>query len=282
MIDRVVVTVFPGYFFMSVLCLKSIDKYFHNVPITLIVDDFGLDLWNDFADQYQQYIQATFPTLNICFRRFSELDKVDDANMGGWFRQQLIKLYIDHFVDEENILLIDADVILEELPKLDHVPAIPVLPDPISAGFQLYIQHMLGIDPWLDTKEQNLCASRVPIRYVTRSLIQALRNHVEVLHKKNFLDLHIDLMRQQKIVAYDPAGKTMTMSEFEMLEVFRKYLWKHPLPLRPRMEKFYHTSEKDWKKDRSWFESQAVLVTDQHWHQLQTFGSNPVYQTGNQ
>jgi hypothetical protein len=275
MIDRVVVTVFPGYLFMSVLCLRSIHKYFADTPITIIIDDYGLDCWPNFVEQYQTYISSQFVELDITYRKYSELDGVDEANMGGWFRQQLIKLHVDQFVSEDRILLVDADVILEELPNLNAVPANSWPYTPISAGFHHYIEFMLGIAPWLGTKEENLCASWVPIRFVTRDLIQSLRQHVEQQHNQNFLRLHIDLMKQQQIVAFDPNCETMIMSEFEMLEVFRKYLWTDPLPLQPGIGKFYHTSDKDWNQTRTWFEKQQVQVSDELWDQVQRFGSNP-------
>lgn len=278
MIDRAVITVFPGYCLMSVLCIRSIVKYFSNIPITIIIDDFDLNLWPDFSTQYQQYIISEFEKIDITFANFSYLSGVDDAKMGGWFRQQLIKLHTDIFVDEKNILLIDADVILEENPKLDVIPANVWPSGPINSGFHLYIEFMLGRDPWLGTKNENLCASWVPVRFVTQDLLKALRRHVEQRHGKNFLDLHIDLMKQQKIVAFDPNGKTMIMSEFEMLEVFRRYLWSHPMPIVQGAGAFYHTSEKDWKRQRSWFEDREVSVPDELWHNIKRFGSNQAIQ----
>lgn len=278
MIDRVVVTVFPGYCFMSVLCLRSIQKYFPNTPVSIIIDDFGLDLWPDFCEQYQTFINSQFPEIKFDYRKYSELADVDSANMGGWFRQQLIKLHVDHFVQETHILLVDADVILEELPKLNLVPVNSFPITPISVGFHLYIEFMLGIDPWLGTKEQNLGSSWIPIRYVTRDLLKSLRDHVEQKHKQNFLQLHLDLMRQQKIVAYDPDCKTMVMSEFEMLEVFRRHLWTTSFPLSQDASKFYHTSEKDWHRAKSWFEDRQVVIEDSLWKKMQIFGSNTAIQ----
>lgn len=275
MIDRVVVTAWPGYFFMSVLCIRSIEKHFHNTPITILVDDFDLKLWPDFPEQYQIYLKSQFDKLDIDFQRYSQLTGVNDAGTGGWFRQQLIKLHVDNFVKEENILLVDADVILLEKPTWHAVPATPWPLGPVSKGFQNYIKFMLGIEPFLGTKEQNLCASWVPIRFVTRDLLQSLRDHIEHVHNKNFLQLHIELMQQQKIVAYDSNGLSMVMSEFEMLEVFRRHLWKFPLPFRKFVEEFYHTSKEDWINGKTWFEDQQVLIPDNLWNNLEIFGSNP-------
>ena len=38
-IDRVVITTFPGYFFITKLCIRSIKKYFPHLPIDIIIDD---------------------------------------------------------------------------------------------------------------------------------------------------------------------------------------------------------------------------------------------------
>jgi hypothetical protein len=276
MIERVVVTSFPGYVFMSVLCIRSIQKFLPDIPITVLLDDFGIDTWQAFPKQYQDYLNTQFN--NLEFANFSLLKDVDSARMGGWFRQQLVKLHVDQFVQEHNVLLIDADVVLEETPRIDIVPAIHWPVTPISTGFQLYAKFMLGVDPWLGTPEQNLGSSWVPFRYVTRDLLQALREHVESRHGQNFLQLHIDLMQEQKIVAFDPESKTMIMSEFEMLEVFRKHLWKNPLPLSNGTSRFYHTSQKDWNTEKSWFAKHQVQIDEQIWSKVKVFGSNPAIQ----
>lgn len=278
MIDHIVVTAYPGYFFMSVLCIRSIQQYLPDIPITIIVDDFGLGDWTQYPEQYQNYITSQFPTTEISYRRYSEIPTVDNAQVGGWFRQQLIKLYVDQFVTADRILLIDADVILKEIPGIDTVPAKSWPVTPISIGFHLYVEFMLGIEPWLGTRDQNLGSSWVPVRFVTQDLLQSLRNHVERRHNKNFLELHLELMKQQKIVAFDPECKTMIMSEFEMLEVFRRHLWKQPLPLVEGHSDFYHTSEKDWQLGKTWLESHQVTVEDNLWNQVMLFGSNPAIQ----
>lgn len=282
MIDRVVVTVFPGYCFMSVLCIRSVLEHVPTTPITVIIDDFDLESWPNFVSNYQDFLSQQFCDVDIEFCCYSQLDKIDHANMGGWFRQQLVKLYVDQFVDEDNILLVDADVILQQPPKLDTVPAGSWPYTPISAGFNLYVAYMLNREPWLGTKEQNLSTSWVPVRYVSRQLIQALRRHVEHMHGKDFLDLHIDLMIEKKIVAYDPQGQTMIMSEFELLEVFRKHIWHESLPFSEGAAPFYHTSEKDWQKDIGWFESRNVTVPRSLWESMIRFGSNPVFQMSQQ
>ena len=277
-IDRVVITTFPGYFFITVLCLRSVKKYLSHLPIDIIIDDFDLTHWLTYVSDCQQYLSTEFPDLNLNFKLFSQLSNVDDAKRGGWFRQQLIKLHLDQLVEGDNWLLVDADVIFIDPPKVNTVPVIKNLEaTPVDIGNRYYVQHMLNIkQSYLGLENEYWCASVVPFRFITRDLLIKLRQHVEQIHNKNFLQLQIDLMKTQDIVAYDPAGKSMIMSEFQLIEVFRNRCYESPLPIVVGASQFDHDSIKDWHRVRNWFESREIIVTDQMWQRSQQFGQHHV------
>jgi len=276
-IDRVIVTNHPGYFFISVLCLRSIFEYLDQIPVTILIDDFDLTHWPSFVDNYKKYISQQFPSKNIAFECYSTLDKVNDGNAGGWVRQQLIKLHVDYFVSESNILLIDADVILKEYPNVSWIPARPFPESPTGLGFKLYCKYMLGTELRVGSSEENLGSSWISFRFVSRELLQALRAHVENVHKKNFLNLHIELMQDKKILWYNDTEQTMIMSEFEMLEIFRKHFWKDPLPLRPYASNHFNDNIEDWNREPDWFQNQDVTIDLELWKSSQSFADKRLF-----
>lgn len=271
-IDRVVVTTFPGYFFSTALCIESIKQYVPNVGIDLIIDDFELDQWPDYVQDCKTYIQSQFADVDIQFYQFSQIPTVDRARAGGWFRQQLIKLHLDQIVDTDYWLVIDADVVLKDFPDTNTIPSLPHPPDPISIGNRLYVKHMLDTEiTWLtaETETEFLCVSGIPIRYLSRDLLVSLRSRVEQIHNQNFLEMHLDLIAQQQLVAFDPSAATMVMSEFQLIEYYRNRCYWQPLPLRRGTADFDHTSVKDWNFDCDYFKN--ISTPDQYWKKLMTF-----------
>lgn len=276
-IDRVVITTFTGYFFITVLCLRSVKKYLSHLPIDIIIDDFDLEHWPTYVIDCKQYLSTEFPELDLNFFLFSQLNTVDDAQHGGWFRQQLIKLHLDQLIRDDNWLSVDADVIFNEYPNLNIIPVVRTSADPIDTGNRLYVKYMLGVNkPYLGNSNDHLCASGVPFRYISRQLLQELRQHVEQQHNKNFLQLHLDLMKSGEIVAFDPAMKKMIMSEFQLIEVYRDQFRHDNLTIKIGTSAFDHDSIKDWNRNKSWFESQNVVVPDKYWQFSQTVGQHYV------
>jgi hypothetical protein len=272
-LDRVVVTTFPGYFFSTALCLQSINTHIPDIPIDVVVDDFDLDQWPSYVDDCQQYLTQLFPNRSIEFYRFSQLEHVNRACAGGWFRQQLIKLHLDLLIPQNHWLLIDADVVLLDSPDLTTVPVMPHSPAPIDFGNRSYVQRLLNTPrPWLGEEHEFLCASGIPVRYISRDLLIGLRQHVESVHCCNFLDLHLRGIASQDIVAFDPDGVKPVMSEFQLIEVYRNQYHTHPIPLRRGANNFLHTSIKDWNLPKGHFAS--VPVPDQFWNNVLDFSSS--------
>ena len=278
-IDRIVLTTFPGYFFTQILSLRSIQQYAAGFPIDVIIDDFELRNWTSYVDNCKQYIQESFPDLDITFHRFSDFPGQERVRTGGWFRQQLVKLYLDHFVSGNNWLLVDADVCFEESPRLDTISATcRTDPTPVDIGNRLYINHMLNCEqPWVNDPAEYWCLSSVPYRLIQRELLQSLRQKIESIHNTSVFDLHLHLFETNQLVAFDPESKTMVMSEFQLIEVFRHRYSDKPLPIGLHTaSNFWHTSAKDWEFSRDWFEQQQVPVSNKHWQLSQEFGQRHV------
>ena len=271
-IDRVVVTTFPGYFFSTAKCLQSIQQHVPGAGVDIIIDDFGSATWTDYVLDCQTYLAEHFADLDLQFYQFSQITDVDRARAGGWFRQQLIKLHLDLILPTDCWLVIDADVELKAPPSYNTVPVLPHPPDPIGIGNRLYVKHMFNTDiPWLTAETENkfLCASGIPIRYITRDLLSGLRTRVEQVHNKNFLDLHLDLIAQQQLVAWDSQAEKMIMSEFQLIEYYRNRCYWQALPIQHGAADFAHTSIKDWNLDQTHFDT--VAVPDRYWQKLLAF-----------
>lgn len=277
-IDRIVLTTFPGYFFTQILSLRSIQQYAAGFPIDVIIDDFDLKNWPSYVDDCEQYIKDCFPDLDITFHKFSQFSGMERVKTGGWFRQQLVKLYLDQFVSGDRWLLVDADVCFEEPPRLDTISAIlRTDPTPVDIGNRLYIKYMINTDqPWVNDPDQYWCLSGVPFRPLDRELLQSLRQNIETVHNKDVFNLHLDLFETNQLVAFDPDARTMVMSEFQLIEVFRHRFTNQNLPIGLHASKFSHSSIKDWNFSRDWFEQQHVLVADSHWQSSRTFGQHHV------
>ena len=278
-IDRIVLTTFPGYFFTQILSLRSIQQYAAGFPIDIIIDDLGNRDWKTYPEDCQQYITQCFPDLDITFYKFSDFAGMERVQTGGWFRQQLVKLYLDKFVPGNRWLLVDADVVFTEIPKIELVSAsVRTEATPVDIGNRMYVQYMLDCDkPWVVDESEYWCLSGVPFRLIQRDLLENLRAHIEAVHNTNLFEMHLSLFAENKLVAFDPDSQTMVMSEFQLIEVFRHRYYHTALPIgKSTSSNFEHSSLKDWKFERTWFAEQNVPITDQQWQNSQLFESTHV------
>lgn len=278
-IDRIVLTTFAGYYFTQILCLRSIQQYAAGFPIDIIVDDFEIQHWPTYPADCEQYIRLNFPDLDITFHRFSSFPGMERVKTGGWFRQQLVKLYLDRFVSGNRWLLVDADVVFQEPPNIDVVSAVVRQDhDPISIGNRLYVEKMLACDqPWVVNEHEYWCLSGVPFRLIQRDLLESLREKITQVNNDDLFHMHLNMFEDQSLVAFDSGGTKMIMSEFQLIEIFRHRYYHTPLPIGKHAAScFEHSSIKDWNFDRCYFESRAVPVSDSDWQNSQVFGANRV------
>lgn len=278
-VDRVVLTTFAGYFFSQISCLRSIQQYAAGLPIDIIIDDFDIKHWPDYPVECEKYILENFPSADITFHRFSDLAGLERVRTGGWFRQQLVKLYLDQFVTDNNWLLVDADVTFCQPVRLNTISAsLRTQPTPVDIGNRLYVKYMLDCEtPWVIDPDQYWCLSGVPFRYLNRRLLENVRHRIEAIHGQSTLDLHIGLFDSDSLVAYDPGAKTMIMSEFQLIEIFRHRYSDCALPIGLHTaSNFEHTSIKDWNTERDYFEQKSIAVSDTHWAAIQNFGKHHV------
>lgn len=222
----------------------------------------------------------------------SEVPAIDRCHVGAW-RQQLVKLCLDRYLPGETWLVIDADVIFEQSLDFDFIPVAAfseqhAQTDSTSLGNRLYVKYMLG-GPYekIPIGNNNFAeCSVVPFRQLTRSLLSQIRTHVEKLHQIDFIQLHLDLIQQGKIVGYDPECRSMVMSEFALIEIYRLYFSAHPMPTGNVGQhhtytldlngdyRYRHSSLRDWNLGLEWLQAQGLRITDDQWQMSKLFIKN--------
>lgn len=293
--DSYIITTFPGYFFQTVLCVKSLREHFDTtVPIYILIDDCDIDDWPTFKDDLQNLLTSKGIGYKLIFKNFSDYEHIKNCNV-GWWRQQLVKCLIDFYVDGNEWLIVDADIIFNQHINLDSIPVNVDRHgqrhlDPISVGNQHYVSYFLGIDQNVIYADGMVAsASAVPFRQLNRKLLKNLRYYVEAHINDDFVKHHIDLCNRQEIVGYDPTAKKMVMSEFELIECYRAYISDQPKPIRstasahtycltPSLDQPYrHSSLKDWQLGYDWLQAQGLITNDQYWQKSQEWIKNRPY-----
>lgn len=293
--DCYAITTWPGYCFQTALCIRSILKHFPPRPIHIIVDtkhDTGYPIatpWPDFEQDLKQYIVDQHFDAEIIWHTVGEVAGINQCSV-GWWRQQLVKLCLDQYLPGDSWLVIDADIIFDQPLTFDHVPVkadrlLALEKDSITLGNRRYVQHLLGSNiDHITCDGFPACASAVPFRPLDRSLLIDLRDHVEQRHQQNFVQMHVDMFADQRIVAYDSECASMVMSEFELIEVyrhmtdpqpFRAVHWDHTFCLECTGDYcFRHSSLSDWAIGREWLESQHLQISDELWQKSKQFQEN--------
>jgi hypothetical protein len=128
------------------------------------------------------------------------------------------------------------------------------------------------------------CASAVPFRQLDRKLLTMLRHHVEQIHQQDFVEMHVKMFESQQIVGYDPECRSMVMSEFELIEVyrhmtnpvsFRAVHWDHTFAIECTGDYcFRHSSLSDWAIGREWLQAQRLQISDALWQKSKQFQEN--------
>lgn len=276
-----VVLTFPGHFFQTQLCLRNLRKFFPEITnITFVLDDVDAMSWTSFAkDFYHTATQA----LDIPYQMVmvSSMPAIKQS-VSGWWRQQLVKLTLDTFVADDCWFLVDGDVIFQT--RCDIKQLVPICRKLDDSRWnkmaKRYTQDLLSLDQgglW-DGNAQML-TSPVPFRYLDRQLLQSLRSTVEQKFKRDFVDLHLEWFQNQTIVAdIDPPDRWV-MSEWELIECYRRYVlnqtWPfvdigsgYPIDVKfdaSMSNFFFHSYQRDAEIGHTWFASQGLAVDTATW-----------------
>lgn len=280
----VVTLTFPGHFFQTALSIQSVHRFYNPDKHYIILDDLEQGVWGSYAKDAQEFYGPGYVYLLT-----SDIPKMSQT-LSGWWRQQLIKLTIDQLIDGNEWLLVDGDVVFDSFCEYKNIIPIDTTPlddsnivEPLTVN---YVKKLLGCDKGHLYYDGRPClSSPIPYRYLTEELLVGLRQHVEQRFKKDFVDLHIGWFHDQTIVgAHDDLSK-LSMSEWELIEIFKKEILNdqsHFLPIGPGYSLLMQTSDldishgvyrhgyiRDAQIDKSWFASQGLSLTDTLWKNSQ-------------
>ena len=231
---KIALLTFPGHTFQTTLSVKSVIKFYQPESIYILVDDLASGNWKTYTQDLSLWLASCFPNTTFIFKLYSELDFEDCP--AGWWRAQLIKLYSDKFIDGDEWLLIDGDIVFERVTPLKNItPYTCRTMGQDSAVAQLhanYVKRLLGIEQGhLTVNGEYVATSPVPFRVLSRTMLQGLRDLTESNHQGNLLKLHLQWFRDQTIIAYEDPPTRMIMSEWELIEGYRHYVLKEQLPM---------------------------------------------------
>lgn len=238
-------------------------------------DDLKNLSWQSYSDD----LQNTFRDCVLI--PYSVLAGINKVRV-GWWRQQLIKLYLDEILDDDEWLVVDGDVIFDNLIDPYTIPVFHFNSDHTTVMMGNYVKGLLGIDmPFLEYQNHLATTSSIPWRSLDRELLKQLRRRVSEKHPGDFLENHIKWFLDQTIVGGWPEPSRWVMSEWELIENFRYKIagTQRPLKFTPSYDyhidvemleepTFRHGFVKDPEFDPVWFQTQNI-DTGSHWHKSQ-------------
>lgn len=263
-VEALVITTYPGHFLLTASTIQSYLKHNPKIPVVIIVDDLSNFAWPGYLDDCQElYSHQVIPV--------SYLPGINQYKHAPWYRQQIVKLYLDQLITYNNWLSVDGDICFRE-PLRTQAVFYTVSPGGSTQQKQnAYVQKALGIaSPGIWAYGKQLCVSNPPIRFLTRQLLKNIRQHITQIHQKTLMELHLELM-----------GDQYSVSEWELIENFKTHVLNESCNLVQ-----YHTYQignepkhpaKHWcltcyatdqEVGRTWFEQQDIKVSDSMWAKL--------------
>lgn len=279
-----VVLTFPGHVFQTLLCVRSIQQHFPMVDhFSFVLDDVEQAPWHNFVQDFVHQINAV-SALPFDVYQISQMPGIKTC-VAGWWRQQLVKCCLDQIVPGHEWLVVDGDCVF--LTPCHVRKQIPVTRrhdrhSRFSTMAKNYVRRLLGTSQGhLEQDGEWVCTNAVPFRLLDRTLLTHMRDHVEAVCHGDFLQLHLDWFQDQSIVAdHDPPDR-MCMSEWELIECFRRYVQGHAWPFREvgsgysihyeredipqQQDVFLHAYQWDCEIGRARFDTMQMAMSDAVW-----------------
>jgi len=279
-----VVLTFPGHFFQTKLCVQNLLRHYPEVDqLTFVLDDVEADPWQTFVQDFDWHINQE------CGMPGDIRLVSDTASIGrcvaGWWRQQLVKLTLDQILPDSEWFVVDGDVVFDSRCEIRDVVPVSRRFDATSRWGQMsvaYVREVLGISQGhLNDQDQHVVTSPIPFRYLNGPLLMALRNHVQQRFGKDFVELHLEWFQDQTIVADINPPDRWVMTEWELIESFRRHVQNEIWPfldvgsgyalhidtkdLQQGVNLFRHSYQRDAEIGAAWFEKAGVSVDPEVW-----------------
>lgn len=226
--DHAVILTFPAHYYLTKLCIRSIEKQMPECnKITVLVDDMSELAWPEYGKNCEDFY-SDLHIKTITISQVAEFVPIWEFGFHPWIKQQMIKMHMDLLFDDDEIFFTDGDVIFKS-----HVPymCVPYTNNPEYPGYPMldfYTSEVLKIsdvgifdfEKYKGTFRTDIAAA--PFRDINLKDLKALRRHVESVHQKSFLEVHKEMAAVTKFGGY-------CISEWELIEVFKhKVLGRQP------------------------------------------------------
>lgn len=290
--QRAVIISFPGHFFMTGLCIKSLIEFYPDIEhFTIVYDDLGPWSWSGLDQDYRDYANDISQSLAVTLVPFSNWGKQLARISAGWWRQQCVKMSLDQCVEGDSWFVTDGDIVFES--RIEIIDIVPVhclfsAQDPWCKMAENYTDYMLGLEHCRikDFAGRHCITSSIPFRYVDQELLRSLRQRVEHVHHTDFVTLHADLLDRNEIVAWDASANSMVLHEWDLIEAWRAHHRPDVAKLREigsgyhvfanvaaGHQTYRHASLRDQQIGRAWFEYRGLSVPDELWIKSQRLPS---------
>lgn len=282
--DAIAIINYPGHFVSTLGTIKNFLEITHwRAPIYIFVDDQGpqWEAWENYLEDLDSAVKTNFGNLDVNYVKFSEFGF--PYIWDGWLRQQLVKLNLEKFLPGDLWYVTDGDVRLARIPGPNEIPYnfASTHNTLINAQQHTYITYMLGDVNSLCIAEQ-VYTHHVPCRWVTRNDLEELKFYVSKRLGNDFNIEHFNLMREERIIGYGPTPEHLSMTEWDLLEIWRINIdkqypeFKYWLISRdtPTSQTELTTFDTFFGTDQDFnlehFTSQGLVVTQEQWQKCQT------------
>jgi hypothetical protein len=287
--EHAVILTYPGHFHLTQLTIRSVREHIQPKDITVIVDDWSFLTWDGYVNDCKQAYNGcnVINTLQFEFLKPFEGD--------SWMRQQMVKLNLHKILPFDKWFFSDGDIqFFHDIPE-DVTPwvivTIPMdiwenwnnapLADKGTLLMANYVNSMLGLTNFwelpADYKKASpnkvVATSAIPFRDMNKQILNDLEEFLVSRFNQDLVGIHVDVMK-------DP---TKAMSEWELIEAFKKYIkhddltmvhitpqdidtikhHKYPDDLYFLMH-FLHDEE----LGADWFADQGIKINDEIWQKI--------------
>lgn len=229
-----VILTFPGHFFQTLLTVTSLQCHYPEVQrISFILDDINADPWlqyqSDFCQEIAKRCQCSWHVIAT-----SDIDGVRDCE-AGWWRQQLVKLTLDRILDGDHWFVADGDVIFDSRCEIQGRVPISRWVDETQRWSKMsvnYVRDLLGIEQGCISMDgRQISTSAIPFRYLDRALLSSLSSHIKTRFGKDLIQAHLEWFVDQTIVADIDPPTRWVMTEWELIEGYRRWVLRQHWPL---------------------------------------------------
>jgi hypothetical protein len=279
-----VILTFPGHFYQTHLTVRSLLRYYPEIAqISFFLDDVQQGPWTQYIGDFDSSIGLVCP-IAYDIHPVSEIWLMSQC-VAGWWRQQLVKLTLDQILPHTEWFVVDGDVIFGTRCEVRRSVPITRFGDnksPWGLMCANYVQGLLGTElGCIRDQDQQVATSPIPFRYLDRDTLSGLRQHVENRYQRDFVQAHLAWFQDQTIVAnWDPPVRWV-MSEWELIECYRRYVLDQSWPLIDIgsgygidceiRDGFHHTYQRDTEMSWQIFPTRGQQIDPVIWARAQAW-----------